>query len=392
METIRGSNEVVSVGARLERTDAENAFTSKASLRKYLEIGIRIILWMCAMVSVLTTVGVVLILCTNASEFFNPQQIVCNYPGTVIKVKDDLQYGSIIVQEPNDGPRHRFEINRFHREDKLCDVQVEVGQEITAGTVLAVEPGVSMKEFLTHKRWTPLFNPPYFGILSLLCGTTLVAIGAGMVAIPLGLGTAVYLSEYATPWVRVTVKPLLELLAGIPSVVYGYVAVVVISPVVKRVFQLNDIYSALSACLVVGIMILPMIVSLSEDVLRAVPKSLREAAYALGANKYDVTAKVVVPAAFSGILASFLLAISRAVGETMAVALAAGLQPKLTLNPLDSVQTMTAFIVEVSKGDTPVGSLGYQTIFAVGLTLFAFTMSMNLLAQYILARTREKYE
>ena len=216
--------------------------------------------------------------------------------------------------------------------------------------------------------------------------------GAGFVAIPLGLGTAVYLSEYASPVVRVTVKPLLELLAGIPSVVYGYVAVVFLSPVIKDLFQLNDIYSALSASLVVGVMILPMIVSLSEDVLRAVPKSLREAAYALGANQYDVTARVVVPAAFSGILASFLLAISRAIGETMAVALAAGLQPKLTWNPLESVQTMTSYIVAVSQGDTPTGSLSYHTIFAVGLTLFVFTMSMNLLSQYILVRTREKYE
>lgn len=372
--------------------EASTAYVFRRTYRNFFEGGVQFVLWLCAMVSVCTTIGVVVILFGNASKFFSAKQIVSNDHGTVLKVKDDLSYGAIVVEEPNGGPRHRFEINRFHREDRRCEIHVTVGQEVHPGDLLATEPGVPVREFLTHTTWTPLFNPPYFGILPLLCGTTLVALGAGCVAIPLGLGTAVYLSEYATPWLRVTVKPLLELLAGIPSVVYGYVAVVVISPIIKKTFQLNDIYSAMSACIVVGIMILPMIVSLSEDVLRAVPKSLREAAYALGANKFDVTAKVVIPAAFSGILASFLLAISRAIGETMAVALAAGLQPKLTLNPLESVQTMTAFIVEVSQGDTPVGSLGYHTIFAVGLTLFAFTMSMNLLAQYILGRTREKYE
>ena len=363
----------------------------KSSTRHVVERIIHACLWLCAMVSVLTTVGVVLVLCTNASYFFSPSRIVSNDSAKVIKVKDDLAYGAIVTEEPG-GERHRFEINRFHREDSRCEVLVTVGDEVKRGDVLAIEPGVTFKEFFTHTKWTALFNPPYFGILPLVCGTTLVALGAGFFAIPLGLGTAVYLSEYASPLVRVTVKPLLELLAGIPSVVYGYVAVVFVSPVIKQVFQLNEIYSALSASIVVSIMILPMIVSLSEDVLRAVPKSLREAAYALGANKYDVTARVVVPAAFSGILASFLLAISRAIGETMAVALAAGLQPKLTWNPLDSVQTMTSYIVAVSQGDTPTGSLSYHTIFAVGLTLFVFTMSMNLLSQFILVRTREKYE
>lgn len=345
------------------------------------------------MVSVCTTIGVVLILCTNAAKFFLPSDIISNDVATVIVIDDDLSDGTIVTREPPPGSKgHRFEINRFHREEKRSRIKVQVGQQVQPGTVLATEPGVSLKEFFTYPKWTALFNPPRFGILPLLCGTTLVAIGAGFFAIPIGLGTAVYLSEYATSGVRATVKPLLELLAGIPSVVYGYVAIVVISPIIQRLFDLNSIYSALSASLVVGVMILPMIVSLSEDALRAVPKSLREAAYALGANKYDVTANVVVPAAFSGILASFLLAISRAIGETMAVALAAGLQPKLTLNPLESVQTMTSYIVAVSQGDTPVGSLSYYTIFAVGLTLFVFTMSMNLLAQWILVRTREKYE
>ena len=359
--------------------------------RRHYERVIQSILWACAMVSVATTVGVVAVLVSNALQFFCRQPIVCNYAGTVTRVRDDLDRGLIIVEDTA-RERHRFDIHRFHRDDQRCELLVAEGEQIGAGTTLAIEPGVRLSEFLTHHEWTPLFNPPYFGILPLLCGTTLVAIGAGVIAIPLGLGTAIYLSEFATPAVRGVVKPSLELLAGIPSVVYGFLAVVVISPMIKSAFQLNEIYSALSACIVVAIMILPMIVSLSEDVLRAVPRSLRESAYALGATEYDVVVRVVVPAAFSGILASFLLAISRAIGETMAVALAAGMRPRLTLNPLESVQTMTGYIVEVTQGETSVGSLAYHTIFAVGLTLFLFTMTMNLVSEYILVRTREKYE
>ncbi|MEC7500660.1 MAG: phosphate ABC transporter permease subunit PstC [Planctomycetota bacterium] len=247
-------------------------------------------------------------------------------------------------------------------------------------------------EFLFGTRWSPLLKPQHFGILPLLCGTCLVAAGAAVVAIPIGLCTAIYLSEYAPKLLREIVKPLLEILAGIPSVVYGYLAIVFVSPIIRSLFESANVFNAASASIVVGIMILPMIISLSEEVLRAVPRSLREASYALGATKLDVTLKVVVPAAFSGILASFLLAISRAVGETMAVTLAAGATPKLTLNPLESIQTMTAYIVQVSQGDTPAGTVEYRTIFAVGLTLFFTTMLMNVLAQWVLRRTREKYE
>lgn len=250
----------------------------------------------------------------------------------------------------------------------------------------------SIIEFLTGTEWSPHADPPRFGILPLACGTLLVTVGAAVIAIPMGLGAAIYLSEYATPQVRDVLKPVLEILAGIPSVVYGYLAMVFISPLVRSVFPQADVFNALSASIVVAIMILPMIVSLSEDVLRAVPRSLREGAYALGATKLDVTAGVVVPAALSGIMASILLAIARAVGETMAVALAAGKRPQLTLNPLDSIQTMTAYIVETTKGDVPRGTLGYQTIFAVGLALFLSTLALNVLAQWILKHMREKYE
>lgn len=249
---------------------------------------------------------------------------------------------------------------------------------------------VSIIEFLTGTEWAP--QNQQFGILPLFCGTMLVTVGAAIVAVPLGLGTAIYLSEYATPLVRETVKPALEILAGVPSVVFGYLAIIVISPFIRDRFPSADPANAAAAAIVVGFMILPTIISLSEDVLRSVPRSLREGAYALGATKYDVTVKVVVPAALSGIVASFLLAVSRAIGETMAVTLAAGGTPRITLNPLESIQTMTAYIVQKTAGDNPYGTLEYRTIFAVGLTLFVSTMLLNLAAQWILSRVREKYE
>ena len=252
---------------------------------------------------------------------------------------------------------------------------------------------VSLVDFFTDTRWSPIIKPnQHFGIMPLVCGTVLVAAGSAVIAIPLGLGTAIYLSEYASAGVRNVVKPVLEILAGIPSVVFGYVAVVFVSPLIKSWFPSAELFNAANACVVVGLMILPMIVSLSEEVLRSVPRSLREAAYALGATKLDVTAGVVVPAAMSGIFASFLLAIARAVGETMAVTLAAGATAQLTLNPLESIQTMTAYIVEVSSGDIVQGSVEHGTIFAVGMTLFVMTLALNTFAQWILGRMREQYE
>ncbi len=251
---------------------------------------------------------------------------------------------------------------------------------------------VSVWEFLTGTKWSPLLKPQHFGILPLFCGTLLVTAGSAIIAIPVGLGTAIFLSEYASSRFRDVVKPFLEILAGIPSVVYGYLAVVFVSPWIRYFFPSADLFNAANASVVVGFMILPTIVSISEDVLRAVPRSLREGAYALGATKLDVTVGVVVPAAASGIMASFLLAIARAIGETMAVALAAGGTPIMTFSFLESIQTMTAYIVQVSKGDTPADTLEYHTIFAVGLALFILTLILNLFAQWILTRVREKYE
>jgi phosphate transport system permease protein len=250
---------------------------------------------------------------------------------------------------------------------------------------------VSVFEFVTGTSWSPKLEGT-FGILPLMCGTLLVTAGAAIIALPIGLLSAIYLSEYASSSVREVIKPVLEVLAGIPSVVFGYLAIVTISPMIRSIFPSAGVFNAASASIVVGFMILPMVVSLSEDILRSVPRSLREAAYALGATKLDVTVKVVVPAAVSGIVAAFLLALSRAIGETMAVALAAGNKPNLTLNPLEEVQTMTGYIVQVAQGDTPAGTLEYRTIFAVGLALFVTTMFLNVLAQWFVSRVREKYE
>lgn len=281
---------------------------------------------------------------------------------------------------------------------------------LLAETVLPISSGaghsgpffaeVSPREFFTDTRWSPNFSgdQQHFGILPLLCGTFLVAGIAAFVGLPIGILSAVYLSEYASPRVRSIIKPVLELLAGIPSVVYGYFALTVITPFVLRpifqnVFGLSvDIYNALSPGIVVGVMILPMVCSLSEDALRAVPRSLREAGYALGSTKFDVSAKVVLPAAVSGIIASFLLAISRAIGETMAVAMAGPNLARFTLNPLTGGQTMTSYIASISMGETPIGTVEYKSLYAVGLCLFCITLMMNIISQWVMRRYREVYQ
>jgi phosphate transport system permease protein len=251
---------------------------------------------------------------------------------------------------------------------------------------------VSAWEFFTGTQWTPLFKPQNFGVLPLVAGSLLVAVGASLIALPVGLASAIYLAEYAPSRARKILKPILEVLAGIPTVVYGYFALTFITPLIREIFPGTGVFNAASAAVVVGVMIIPMVASLSEDALYAVPRSLREASYGLGANKFETVTRVVVPAALSGIVASFILAISRAIGETMAVTLAAGATPKLTVNPLESIQTMTAYIVQVSLGDTPFGTIEYRTIFAVGLLLFVITLSMNIASRAVLRRFREVYE
>ncbi|MDQ2657354.1 MAG: phosphate ABC transporter permease subunit PstC [Bacteroidota bacterium] len=251
---------------------------------------------------------------------------------------------------------------------------------------------VPLVDFLFDTEWTPLFTQKRYGILPLLAGTFLTTAIAVMTAVPLGIIIAVYLSEYATPGFRKTLKPALELLAAVPTVVYGFFALTVVTPFLQSFIPGLGSFNALSAGLVMGIMIIPVISSLSEDALYAVPGSLREASYGMGATKFQTAFKVVVPAASSGIMVSVILGIARAVGETMVVAIAAGQQPNLTLDPRESVETITAYIVQVSLGDVEHGSLEYKTIFAAGITLFVFTFLLNNLSFWLKKKYQEKYE
>ncbi len=251
---------------------------------------------------------------------------------------------------------------------------------------------IPVKDFLVGTSWVPMFEPSSFGVLPLLWGTLVITIGAALICIPIGLASAIYLSEYASAKQRSIIKPVLELLAGIPTVVYGYFALTFVTPALQYLFPGIQVFNALSGSIVVGIMVLPMVATLSDNALRAVPDSLRQGAYALGATSYEVTTQVVVPAGLSGIIASFLLAISRAIGETMAVTLAAGATPNLSFTFLESIQTMTAYIVQVSMGDTPAGGVAYQTMFAVAGLLFVITLFLNVIATFILKRYREVYQ
>ena len=252
---------------------------------------------------------------------------------------------------------------------------------------------VPLTDFLFGTTWTALFRTPLYGVLPLVGGTLMITVVAMAVAIPLGLMSAIYLSEYAATRVRDVLKPALEILAGIPTIVYGFFAVTFIRPeLLKPIFPGIGPFSALAAGIAVGFMTIPLVASLSEDAMRAVPRALREGGYALGATKLEVSWQVVVPAAMSGIIASFILAMSRAVGETMIVALAAGSKPQLTANPLEPMQTMTGFIVQAFSGDMVVGSTPYLSLFAVGLLLFFITLALNLLSHAIVARFREEYE
>jgi phosphate transport system permease protein len=288
---------------------------------------------------------------------------------------------------------------RMHRERLVAWVLglcAAVSALVTVGIVLVLTSEtlgffsqVSLWEFFTGTRWAPLFQEKSFGILPLFWGSAMVAVGASVLALPLGVLSAIYLSEYAGPQARAVLKPLLEVLAGIPTVVYGYVALTLVTPVLRTLFPGTAIFNAASASVVVGLMILPTVMALSEETFRAVPRSLREAAFSLGATRMEVATRVVVPAGLSGVLASFILAMSRALGETMAVTMAAGSSPQLTLNPLEAVQTLTAYIAQVGMGSPAAGTLEYRTLFAVGMTLFLLTLVMNLLGRWVRSRFRE---
>jgi phosphate transport system permease protein len=295
----------------------------RASRRRWGEDVVKIVLALCALVSVATTVGIVVALFEPAIEFFRD---------------------------------------------------------------------VSIVDFLTGTEWAPLFEPASFGVLPLVAGTLLVTACASLVCVPFGLGAAIYLSEYSQRRTRRILKPMLEILAGIPTVVYGYFALTFVTPRLQEIGLPVGVFSALSAGLVMGVMLLPTVASISEDSMAAVPRDLRDGAYALGSTRLQVSTLIVVPAAISGIIASFVLAISRAVGETMIVLIAAGGQPNWTWNPIEAVQTMTAFIASVGQGDVATGTTAYKTIFAVGATLFVMTLVMNLVAIRLVRRFREVYE
>ena len=250
---------------------------------------------------------------------------------------------------------------------------------------------VSVWEFLTGRQWTPLFAQPKFGILPLVCGTLLVTSIAVIVALPIGLIVAVYLSEYAPFKIKEIAKPILELLAAVPTVVYGYFALLFLTPILQTFIPNLSGFNALSPGIIMGIMIIPYVSSVSEDAMKAVPMQIREGSYAMGGTKFQTAFKVVIPSAFSGIAAAFIIGISRAIGETMVVAIAAGMMPNLTLNPIEPIQTLTAYIVGISLGDVPHGTLEYKTIFAAGITLFLMTLFLNILGFWFRKRIREVY-
>lgn len=251
---------------------------------------------------------------------------------------------------------------------------------------------VSIVDFFTDTQWTPLFAEKHFGILPLVSGTLLTTLVAVAVALPIGLIIAIYLNEYAHKSFRKSIKPLLEILAAVPTVVYGYFALMVVTPFLQKIIPDMSAFNALSSGIVMGIMILPLISSLSEDALYAVPRSLREASYGMGSTRLQTAFRVMLPAASSGIIVSVILAISRAVGETMIVAIAAGQQPRLTFNPLVPIETITTYIVQVSSGDVAHGTLEYKTIFAAGITLFVFTFLLNNISYWLKKKYQEKYE
>lgn len=250
---------------------------------------------------------------------------------------------------------------------------------------------ISIVEFLTKNEWFPFAQPASYGVMPLIIGTLKITILAAIVAVPIGLATAIYLSEYASEKARRIIKPILEVLAGVPTIVYGFFALTFVTPLLRSIFPSLEMFNALSPGLVVGIMITPMIASLSEDALVSVPRTVREGALAMGSTKFETTIKVVLPAAVSGIVASIVLALSRAIGETMIVTVAGGSTPSMDFGVTSSMQTMTAYIVQVSSGDAGFGTTIYYSIYAVGMTLFVFTLCMNLLAQFISRKIREEY-
>ena len=358
-------------------------------------------LFLCGALSILTTIGIVYGLGKESLNFFTRQL----WEDTNKQLVIDIDAG-VPTFELSEGGKALQEGEIIRIGDEVMQIIAIDGNTVTverglqgtetvphsAGIDIFASNKVSLVEFFTGTKWNPQIGQ--FGIWPLVNATLMTSTFAMIVALPLGLSVAIYLSEYASDGARRLLKPVLEILAGIPTVVYGYFALTFMTPLLREIFGLNtvQIYNTASAGIVIGILILPLVSSMSEDALSAVPRSLREAAYGLGATKLETAVKVVVPAALSGITAAFIVAISRAIGETMIVAIAAGAGPNFTFNPFQSAETMTGHIVRISGGDLSYDSIDYNSIFAIGLMLFFVTLSLNIISQRIVRRFREVYE
>jgi phosphate transport system permease protein len=376
----------------------------KLALRKRPRIGEGVIqgaLFVCAVLSIFTTIGIVYFLAKESLAFFTH----VSWEQTNKQLDAPLSYQQTTLRLSTGGASLEVDdVIRISEEEMLVlDVDGSLytveravnGSEALPhklGSEVFVANKVSLVEFATGTKWNPQIGQ--FGIWPLVTATLMTSVMAMLVALPLGLSVAIYLSEYASPRARSILKPILEILAGIPTVVYGYFALTFMTPLLRSIFGIEtvQIYNTASAGIVIGILILPLVSSMSEDALSAVPRSLREAAYGVGATRWETAIKVVLPAALSGITAAFIVSISRAIGETMIVAIAAGAGPNFTLNPFESAETMTGHIVRISGGDISYDSIDYNSIFAIGLVLFFITLSLNIISERVVRRFREVYE
>lgn len=402
LEKSMGQAGFVTAADRLSKGKSEDALHRHVRIREDI---IRYILFGCGILSIFTTLAIVFVLGSDGIQFFTRRGFINTNQELTAHI--DEEDTTIKVN----GTGQTLEVDmvlRINEEEmlitRIVDVQtIEVvrGYEDTsiekhdANATLFYGKRVTVREFFTHTRWQPQIAE--FGVLPLITATLTTSVIALLIAGPIGLGAAVYLSEYASQRTRTTLKPILELLAGIPTVVYGYFALTFATPILRAVFNSGGtervgVYNMLSAGLVMGIMIIPTIASISEDALSAVPRSLREASYGMGATKRETVFRVLLPAALSGIIAAFILGISRAVGETMIVAIASGAGPNYTINPFEAAETMTGHIARISTGDLSFGSIDYNAIFAIGLTLFIMTFLLNVASNYIRNRFREVYE
>ena len=358
-------------------------------------------LFLCGALSVLITIGIVYQLGRESLLFFNQQQWQATNK-TIVEDVDDVS--NFINVDRSGSPLHPEDLIRINDEIMLVNNvnqdQIDVTRGLNGSTPSLHEAGaeifkgakVTLIEFLTKSEWNPQIGK--FGIWALVNATLMTSLIASFIALPLGLGVAIYLSEYATDKIRGTIKPILEVLAGVPTVVYVYFALTFMTPLLRNIFGsgIVEIYNTASAGIVIGILILPLVSSMSEDALRAVPRSLREASFALGATKLETAVRIVVPAALSGVTAAFIVAISRAIGETMIVAIAAGAGPSFTFNPFEAAETMTGHIVRISGGDLSYDSLDSNSIFAIGIMLFIITLALNMISQQVVRRFRQEYE